>query len=129
MYLKRGLVNERCNMQKLVLPAIAAMFAFASVGTAGEELLLTCVWDRGGQFDLRIGNGVIKNGHKVSDAVSISDYSITWHEASPIATDYVYNVDRGNGVFIASTFSKLFDRKVESKGLCVKAGSTLKLGF
>ncbi len=116
-------------MQKLVLPAIAAIFAFASVGAAGEELLLTCVWDRGGQFDLRIGNGVIKNGHKISDAVSIGDHSITWHEVSPTATDYEYNVDRGTGVFVASTFSKMFDRKVENRGLCVKAGSTPKLGF
>ncbi len=116
-------------MRKLVLPAIAALFAFASGGAAGEELLLTCVWDRGGQFDLRIGSSAIRNGHTVSKAVGMSDYAIAWHEVSPAATDYEYNLDRRTGVFIASTFSKLFNRKVENRGLCVKAGSPAEVGF
>jgi len=34
-------------MQKLVLLAIAVMFTFFAGEAAGEELLLTCVWDRG----------------------------------------------------------------------------------
>ncbi|MGO8777570.1 MAG: hypothetical protein ACLQKK_01420 [Rhodomicrobium sp.] len=116
-------------MRKLASLATAALFASASGRAAGEELLLTWVWDRGGQFYLQIGSGVIRNGHTVSKAVSMSGYAIAWHETSPAATDYEYNIDRRTGVFIASTFSKLFDRTVENRGLCVKAGSSAEVGF
>jgi len=81
-----------------------------------------------GKFDLRIGNGVSRNGQKIADVFSISDRFVTWHEVSPTATDCEYSADRRTGVLIASTFSKLFDRKVENRGSCIKPENTPKIG-
>jgi hypothetical protein len=110
-------------MRKLIAPAMAAAFVFSAGGAAGEELLLTCVWDRGGIFELRIGGGVIRNGQKITDAVTVTDGSISWSEASPVATAYEFSINRRNGVLIASAFSKLYDRKIENRGLCAKVES------
>ena len=115
-------------MFKLIMLAIAAMFLYSAGNAAGAELILTCVWDRGSQFELKINdNGVIRNGHTVSDQVSISESQVIWHEASPAGLDYEYNVNRQSGLLVASSF--MYNRKVENKALCVKAGGGSDPGF
>jgi hypothetical protein len=115
-------------MFKLIMLAIAAMFLYSAGNAAGAELILTCVWDRGSQFELKINdNGVIRNGHTVSDHVSISESQVIWHEASPAGLDYEYNVNRQSGLLVASSF--MYNRKVENKALCVKAGGGSDPGF
>jgi hypothetical protein len=117
-------------MFKLIMLAIAAMFLYSSGKAASAEIILTCAWDLGGKFELKISdNGVIRNGHAVSDQVSISESQITWHEASPSGLDYEYNIDRQSGLLVASSFSKMYNRKVENKAVCVKAGGSSEAGF
>ena len=110
-------------MYKLILPAFAAMLLFSAGRAAGAEFTLTCAWERGGKFELKISNSrVFKNGHTVSDQVSISDSQITWHETSLAGFDYDYSMDRQSGILIATTFSKMYSRKVEDKAYMCEGG-------
>ena len=110
-------------MYKLIIAAIAGTLFYSAGSAAGAEFTLTCAWERGGKFELKITNdGVLKNGHTVSAQVSISDSQITWHEYSSAGYDYDYSVDPQTGILTASTFSKMYSRKVEDKAICVKAG-------
>ena len=117
-------------MFKLIMLAIGAMFLYSAGKAASAEFILTCAWDLGGKFELKINdNGVIKNGRTVSDQVSISETQVTWREASPTGFDYEYNVNRQSGLLVATSFSKAYNRKVENKALCVKAGGGSEAGF
>ena len=117
-------------MFKLIMLAIAAMFLYSAGNAAGAEFILTCVWDRGSKFELKISDtGVIRNGHTVSDQVSISESEVIWREASPAGLDYEYNVNRQSGLLVAGSFSKTYNRKVENKAVCVKAGDSSEPGF
>jgi hypothetical protein len=117
-------------MFKLIMPAIAAIFLYSAANAAATELALTCAWDLGGKFELKINEqGVTKNGHAVTNQVSISEAEIIWHETAPSGHDYEYNVERRSGVLVASTFSKSYNRKVENKAVCVKAGGSSEAGF
>ena len=117
-------------MFRLVMPAIAAMLLYSAGKAAGAEFILTCAWDLGSKFELKINEkGVTRNGRAVSDQVSISESEITWHEPSPFGYDYEYNLNRHSGVLVASTFSKAYNRKVENKAVCVKTGGSSEPGF
>jgi hypothetical protein len=117
-------------MFKIIMLAIAAMFLYSAGNAAGAEFILTCAWDRGSKFELKIGdNGVIRNGHIVSYQVSINESQVIWHEASPSGLDYEYNVNRQSGLLVANSFSKMYNRKVENRALCVKAGASSEPGF
>ncbi len=117
-------------MFKLIMPAIAAMLIYSATNAAATELVLTCAWDLGGKFELKINEqGVTKNGHAVTSQVSISETEIVWHETAPSGHDYEYNVDRHSGVLAASTFSTTYNRKVVNKAVCVKAGGSSEAGF
>ncbi len=85
-------------MHKPLLPAIGIAFAISAGQAGAEEILFTCAWDRGGKFDLQINDrGVVRNGHKASDEVTINEQNITWHEVSLSTTEYEYNVNRRTG--------------------------------
>lgn len=117
-------------MYKVILPAFAAMLLFSAGRAAGAEFDLTCVWERGAKFEIKISdNGVIKNGHKASNQVSISESLISWHETPISGVDYEYNVDRHTGILIATAFSRLYNHKVEDRGLCMTAGGAPGDGF
>jgi hypothetical protein len=117
-------------MHKLIMPAIAATLLFSAVQAAAAEFALICAWELGSKFELKIDDkGVIKNGHPAADLVSISEDAIKWHETSSVGYDYDYSVDRHTGVLIAATFSKTYNRKVENKAICVKAGGGEEPGF
>jgi hypothetical protein len=117
-------------MFKLIIPAIAAMLLHSAANAAPAEFALTCAWDLGGKFELKINErGVTKNGRAVSEKVSISETQVSWHEASPSGSDYEYSIDRSNGVLVASTFNKSYNRKVQNKAICVKAGAGYEPGF
>ena len=117
-------------MFKLFMPVIAVMLLYPAAKAATTEFLLTCAWDRGGQFNLKINEqGVIKNGHKVTDKVSISDDQISWHETASSGYEYEYKVSRRSGVLSATTFSKMHNRKIENKAVCVKASGSSGAGF
>lgn len=117
-------------MFKLIMLAIAPMFLYSAGKAAGAEFILTCAWGLGSKFDLRIDdNGVNKNGNKITDQVSISEDQIIWRDNSVSGYDYEYNLNRHSGVLVASSFSKTYNRKVENRALCVKAGGSSEPGF
>ncbi len=117
-------------MYKLIMPAIAATLLFSAAKAAAAEFILTCAWDLGSKFDLKINDkGVSRNGRAASDQVSISEGQISWHEVSSAGFDYDYSVDRHTGVLVANTFSKTYNRKVENKAICVKASGGDEMGF
>jgi hypothetical protein len=136
-YLKLWLVPHgprtfkgEARMFKLIVAAIAAMLSHSAANAAPAEFALTCAWDLGGKFVLKISEqAVTKNGRAVSEKVSISETQISWHEISPSGSDYEYSIDRSNGVLVASTFNKSYNRKVENKAICVKAGAGSEPGF
>jgi hypothetical protein len=117
-------------MHKPIMPAIAPMLLFSAGSAAGAEFSLTCAWELGSKFELKISdNGATKNGRAASDQVSISESQITWHEVSLTGADYEYGANRHTGVSIASTFSNTYNRKVENKAICVKSGGSEEKGF
>ena len=117
-------------MYKFIMAAIAATLLYSAARAAAAEFILTCAWDLGAKFELKISDkGVIKNGHAAADQVSIDEDRITWHESSSAGFDYDYSVDRHSGILVASTFSKTYNRKVENKAICVKAGGGTGIGF
>ncbi len=117
-------------MYKLIMPAIAVTLLFSAAKATAAEFVLTCAWDLGSKFQLTINEkGVSKNGHTITDQVSINEDQISWHEAGVTGYDYDYSIDRHSGVLVASTFSKAYNRKVENKAICVKAGGSEQPGF
>jgi hypothetical protein len=117
-------------MFKLFISVIAVMLLYPAARATATEWVLTCAWERGGKFDLKINEqGVTKNGRVVTDDVSISEDRIVWHETAPSGHDYEYNLNRHSGVLVASTFSGSYNRKVENKAVCVKTSGSSGAGF
>ena len=56
----------------------------------------------------------------------MSDSQITWHEYSSAGYDYDYSMDPQSGILTATTFSKMYSRKVEDKAICVKAAGAAR---
>ena len=68
-------------MYKFIMPAIAATLLYSAGRAAGAEFTLTCAWDLGSKFELKISDKrVLKNGHTVTEQVSINEDQISWHE-------------------------------------------------
>jgi hypothetical protein len=117
-------------MYKFIMPVIAAALLLSAVRVKAAEFALTCAWDLGSKFQLTINEkGVTKNGRAASDQVTINEDQMSWHEAGVTGYDYDYTIDRHSGVLVASTFSKAYNRKVENKAICVKAGGSEQPGF
>ncbi len=122
--------KEKAQMYKLIMPAIAATLLLLAGRAAGAEFTLTCAWDLGSKFEIKISDKtVIKNGRTVTDQAVANEEQISWHETSSAGFDYDYSINRHSGVLIASTFSKTYSRKVENKAICVKAGGGSEPGF
>lgn len=110
-------------MYRVNLLAAVAMCLFSAGRAASEEFVLTCSWERGATFKLKIsGSSVIKNGRNATGQVSTSEDLISWHDTPLPGIDYEYNLDRHTGILVATAFSKLYNRKLTDKALCVKVG-------
>jgi hypothetical protein len=117
-------------MYKFTLPVIAAVLLISPARAEDKEFVLTCAWDLGSKFQLTINEkGVAKNGRTMSEHVTIDEDQVAWHEAGVAGYDYDYTINRHSGVLVASSFSKTYNRKVENKAICVKAGGSEQPGF
>ena len=117
-------------MHRFFVPAIAAALLLPAASAAAEEFDLTCAWDLGARFQLKISEkGVAKNGRPLAEQVKISEEEVAWHESGMTGAEYDITISRRSGVMVATTFNKSYNRKVENKAICVKSEGSEQPGF